>query len=240
VSSIAANQPSVAGKIKASVLIFIGLAGGACGITLLYLGMRSVMDIGGACASGGPFVPVQPCPEGVPVLMIGGIWGGIIFLGVYVWQAFKYHIPNFLGFAWPALFLSLGWNFLDFGLDPPGGGGLEWGWLTCAIVFGLMGGLPLWFVVKPVFRRFFNPSPEPEPVRPIAPSELRARLAGAMKAKVARDGAATATPSTATPASPQAESMVAALERLQYLHRSGSLTDDEFAAAKARIIAGHE
>ena len=239
-STTAVAQPSVAGKIKAAILIFIGLAGATAGITLLYLGMRSVMDIGGACASGGPFVPVQPCPEGVPVLMIGGIWGGIVFLGIYVWQAFKNHVPSFLAFAWPALFLSLGWNFLDFGLDPPGGGGLEWGWLTCAIVFGLMGGLPLVFAAKPVLRKFFNPSPEPEPVRPIAAGELRARLAGAMKAKVARERGATAAPSAGAPAPPETESMVAALERLQYLHRSGSLTDDEFAAAKARVIAGLE
>ena len=49
--------------------------------------------------------------------------------------------------AWPALFLSLGWNFLEFGLKPPGAepGELAWGWLICAVVFGLMGGVPLVF-----------------------------------------------------------------------------------------------
>jgi hypothetical protein len=206
--------------------------------------MRAVMDIGGACASGGPYVPVRPCPDGVPVLMIGGIWGGIIFLGVYAWQAFKNHIPNFLGFAWPALFLSLGWNFLDFGLDPPGQGGLEWGWLTCAIVFGLMGGLPLVFALKPIMKRFFNPSPEPEPIRPLPAGVLQSRLARAMKAKVARDSEGgsgrVATSGAAPERANKNESMVAALERLQYLHKSGSLTDDEFAAAKARVIAGLE
>jgi hypothetical protein len=231
-------------RVRTSLWIFVGLAGGACGIALLYLGMRAVMDIGGACAEGGPFVPVQPCPDGVPVLMIGGIWGGIIFLGIYAWQAFKNHIPNFLGFAWPALFLSLGWNFLDFGLDPPGQGGLEWGWLVCAIVFALMGGLPLVFALKPITRKFFNPTPEPEPspTNPLAAGLALTRLAGAMKAKVSRDSA---TGSVGAPTSDMAsggpnESMVAALERLQYLHKSGSLTDDEFAAAKARVIAGLE
>jgi hypothetical protein len=199
-----------------------------------------VMDIGGACASGGPFVPVRPCPSGVPLLMFAGIWGGIIFLGIYVWQAFKNRIPSFIAFAWPALFLSLGWNFLDFGLDPPGGGGPEWGWLVCAIVFALMGGLPLLAVVKPVSKSFINPAPEAEPIRPLAVAPMRAALAGVLKAKAGRDAAASPAGASgaATEAPAQAESMVAALERLQYLHRSGSLTDDEFAAAKARIIAG--
>lgn len=237
-ASVPASFPTGA-RIRASIFIFVGLTGGACGITLLYLGMRSIMEIGGACASGGPFVPVQPCPKGVPLLMFAGIWGGIIFLGIYVWQAFKNHVPSLLALAWPALFLSLGWNFLEFGLDPPGGGGLEWGWLVCAIVFGLMGGLPLLFAAKPVARSFFDPQPEPERVKPLPIGVMRARLAGAMNAKVARDsaGSVAGPPSSPGPREPTgAEGMVAALERVQYLHRSGSLTDEEFAAAKARII----
>lgn len=35
-----------------------GLA--AC-VIVMFLSMRAVMDIGGACASGGPYVPAQPC-----------------------------------------------------------------------------------------------------------------------------------------------------------------------------------
>lgn len=116
-------------------------------MTLLYLGMRSVMAIGGACAEGGPFVPVRPCPEGAPGALIGGLWIGIIFAGIYAWQAFSNHIPNFIGFLWPALFLSLGWNFFDFGINAPGDQGLVWGWLICGIVFALMGGLPLLIVI---------------------------------------------------------------------------------------------
>lgn len=74
---------------------------------------------------------------------------------IYAWKVSKYQIPSFLAFAWPALFLSLGWNFLEFGLNPPGPeSGLVWGWLICAIVFGLMGGLPLLATIKPVFKRF--------------------------------------------------------------------------------------
>lgn len=234
-------------RVRASVLMFVGLAGGTCGIALLYLGMRAVMDIGGSCASGGPYVPARPCPGGVTALIFGGVWGGIIFLGVYVWQAFKHKIPSFIALAWPALFLSLGWNFLDYGISPPGGGGLVWGWLVCAIVFGLMGALPLWFVAGPVARSFFRPPPRVEQAGPPTVLELQ-RLATAMKAKVARDAgggtavqarASSVAPTVQTAAKPDAmDDMVSELERLQYLHKSGSLTDDEFASAKARVIRG--
>ena len=51
--------------------------------------------------------------------------------------------------AWPGLFLSLGWNFLEFSFAPPGGG-FAWGWLVCGVVFVLMGGLPLLLAFKSV------------------------------------------------------------------------------------------
>ena len=50
--------------------------------------------------------------------------------------------------AWPGLFLSLGWNFLEFAFLPQGG--LAWGWLICGVVFVLMGGLPLLLAFKVV------------------------------------------------------------------------------------------
>lgn len=130
------------------------LAGLAVGMTCLYLGMRAVMQIGGACADGGPFVPRQPCPQGVPAMMIGGIWGGIACIAVYLWQAMKHGVPHLVFFAWPALFISLGWNFLEFGIDPPGDFGLVWGWLICAVLFFIMGTAPLFFVLRPAARRF--------------------------------------------------------------------------------------
>ncbi|HEY7873934.1 MAG TPA: hypothetical protein VIG64_02310 [Actinomycetota bacterium] len=254
----AARGPTLVENARATFWVFVSLAAGTAGLTLLYLGMRSVMAIGGACADGGPFVPAVRCPEGVPMMILGGVWGGIIFLGIYAWQTIKHHIPSFLAWSWSALFLSLGWNFLEFGLDPPFGEGLAWGWLVCAILFGLMGGIPLVFAVKPVLRGFFDPKPEPERVKPLRPGELKARIAQAAprsKAKKKKAASATAlktawqtlremgtTPTTtASSASPpdsgtEADGMVAALERLQYLHKTGSLTDAEFAAAKARII----
>ena len=131
---------------------FLGLAMLACGLTLLYLGMREVMEIGGACAEGGPYQTRQECPDGAPEALFGGAWGGLIGAGIFALsaRALGGSYTRLLLWAWPALFLSLGWNFLEYGLDPPGGTeGAVAGWLVCAVLFGLMGGIPLLFLIRP-------------------------------------------------------------------------------------------
>jgi Short C-terminal domain len=221
------------GRLRASLWIFVSLAGVSAGLTLLFLGMRAVMEIGGACASGGPFVPVRPCPEGVPLVMIGGIWGGFIFGGIYAWQTLKRRLPNVLGLLWPALFLSLGWNFLEYGLDPPGESGLAWGWLVCAIVFGLMGGLPLVVTLPATFRGFAGRQSERsragalDALRRVAPGWSAVRGAGKQPNP----------PINPPPTAPEEdEDVVSRLERLAALHQSGALDDAEFQDAKRRII----
>ena len=228
-----ASESGLFEQARATIGIFVTLAGVACGLTMLYMGMRAVMAVGGFCAEGGPFVIEQHCPKGVPGLVMGGIWGGIIFYGLYVWQTIKHKVPSFMLLGWSALFLSLGWNFLEFGVDPPGpDGGLEWGWLTCAIVFALMGGLPLIAVVKPTLKGFFGePGAQPQSGRGLMSSTLGA-TATMVRRTVAR------TPATpATRATSQTSEIVDELERLAAMHRSGVLSDVEFAAAKRRVIS---
>jgi hypothetical protein len=206
--------------IRPTIAIVLSLAGVACGLTLLYLGMRSVMDVGGFCAEGGPFVIEQHCPQGVPGVMVGSILGGLVLAFVYVGTAVWRGIPSFAGLLWPALFLSLGWNFLEYAFDPPGaGGGVWWGWLICGIVFMLMGGLPL-LVMLPVTVRGFTR----EEKRP------RGWPVGMPLAQMQRV-AARVQPSTAATAG-----MVDELERLANLHKRGALSDDEYAAAKRRLL----
>src|SRR6266540_2192197 len=130
--------------VRPTVVIALSLAGVVCALTLVFLAMRSVMGVGGFCAEGGPYVIRQQCPQGIPALLIGGIWGGVILAFVYGWYALKKSVPNFTGLLWPALFLSLGWNFLEFAFDAPGvDTGIVRGWLVCGVVFMVMGGLPL-------------------------------------------------------------------------------------------------
>jgi hypothetical protein len=72
----ASEGPSLFRRIRGVVGVSIGLAGVSASLTILWLSMRSVMDIGGSCASGGPFVPRVACPSGVSLLLVGSIWCG--------------------------------------------------------------------------------------------------------------------------------------------------------------------
>jgi hypothetical protein len=136
------QDPLVSDVVKAAV----GIGGLALCITLAFLGMRAVMDVGGACADGGPYVSAQSCPDGSTPALLLGIFGLFLFGGVAavygsrlggIWAAAPL-------FAWSGLFLSLGWNFLEYGLfNPPGDETVIWGWLICGVLFVAMGLAPL-------------------------------------------------------------------------------------------------
>ena len=217
--------------IRAYVGAFLSLAGLACGLTWLYLGMRSVMEIGGACADGGPYVSAQPCPEGAPLAMLGGIFGGLACLGLFLWFASRLggSYGTLAMWAWPALFLSLGWNFLEFGLDPPGeDAGLVWGWLFCAVLFFLMGGLPLLGLATPKALRSMLWPPDPDPfaaARPAAvgvPLGASLGLGGSSRAGASADDA----------------DVVARLERLAALRDRGALDATGYERAKKAVLDG--
>ena len=218
--------------MSAIVRCLVGAAGLAFSLTILWLSMRAVMGIGGSCASGGPYVPAVECPDAVVLLTPASIFTGIASAGLLVWGGAQ--LPGawagLVGLAWPALFLSLGWNFLEFGLRPPGGqpGEIVWSWLFCAIVFFLMGGGPLvlaiWGAREAIGshrsyaggRVLVGPRSGFEALR-----ELRTSL------------------DTATASDDDRADVTARMERLARLHRAGDLTDAEFQAAKrATLDAG--
>jgi hypothetical protein len=69
-----------------SVLGFlVGLAGIAGSITVVFLGMRSVLDVGGQCASGGPYVIATPCPDGTWLLPLANFAGLSFTSGGPLW-----------------------------------------------------------------------------------------------------------------------------------------------------------
>jgi hypothetical protein len=116
-------------------------------ITCLYHGMRGVMRLGGMVASGGPYAIAHPAPSWVWVMPFSIMIGmACFFLNLFSGNEDE---VNLMPLAWPGLFLSLGWNFLEFTFNPPGGG-LAWGWLICGVAFVLMGGLPLLLAFKMV------------------------------------------------------------------------------------------
>lgn len=115
-------------------------------LTVLFLSMRAVLNIGGFCAEGGPYEIAVHCPKGIPVLASVSPLLMIASIFVYISAAESYVTGVFL--FWSGIFLSLGWNFLEFALYPPQGEGIVYGWLVCGIMFGLMGIGPFIYVVK--------------------------------------------------------------------------------------------
>ena len=242
-----------------------GIALGTMSVTLLFLGMRAVMDVGGACADGGPYVSAQPCPNGVPLAMIGGMFGLFGAAGLIVWFGSQIGkaAASIVALGWPALFLALGLNFMDYAFKPPDGEPTPvWGWLIPGVLFWLIGGAPLavgllaWREARAgrpgnrLSRQlatsvpsrplvFGTPSKPSSPTRPREADrvEFAPGSWGAPRVSSAAVGART----TAGPTDPSAPSdLVDELTRLAELHEAGDLTDEEFATAKRdRFEAEH-
>jgi hypothetical protein len=110
-------------------------------ITVLFLAMRGLMDLGGFVAIGGPYEIAHRAPSWHWVLPASIVLGMMLgFANAALAAAaggFNLALP-----AWSALFLALGWNFAEYGVHPPGGG-LVWAWIVCAVLFFAMGLAPL-------------------------------------------------------------------------------------------------
>jgi hypothetical protein len=230
----------------------VGVGGVAFSLTLLSRGMRSVQAIGGFCASGGPYQIAHHCPKGIGGLLPLAIFGGLAFLLLFVICAGDAGRSLIL-LAWSALFLSLGWNFLDYGLGLTTGNGTNGGFLVCGVLFIAMGGVPLVWML-PQLWRVITGKPDPD-VGPGASGHVP--LVGATSVQftpppgssppawgfgtgVRMTPPATTTTTTSTSTSPSpstSKDMAGELERLASLHRRGELSDAEYEAAKAQAIA---
>lgn len=125
---------------RSRFLFHFTLFGVAFAVAMLYQGMRPIMRLGGMVASGGPYAIVHPAPSWVWIMPVSVLFGlACLFVHLFSGDPGK---VSLMPLAWPGLFLSLGWNFLEFAFAPPGGG-LAWGWLVCGVLFVLMGGVPL-------------------------------------------------------------------------------------------------
>lgn len=211
------------------VLYLVGIVIGTASITLLFLGMRAVMDVGGACADGGPYVSAQPCPEGVGLAMFGGMLGLFGAAGLMLWFGARLGArwAGLVFLGWPALFLSLGWNFLEYGLGAPGGP--EWGFLVPGVMFVVMGGGPLLFVLGAVRGGMSSRLTGAARL-----NRLSARSTGSPWAAATVGLRSEPTGPTIDDAAPP--DLVGQLERLSALHEEGALDDAEFAAAKRRLL----
>jgi hypothetical protein len=226
------RQPREA-RLRDVGLVLLGVFGLSASITLIWLGMRAVMDIGGTCAEGGPFVPVQPCPAGAPAALTLGMLGifGFGALGLYAGAAIGGGWAALPLLGWPALFGSLGWNFLEYGFTFEEGG-VVWGWVIPGVAFIAMAVVPLWVVWSarssdvPVNARFGLPAAreaasEPSPSLGWDPSH--------------RPESPAVTREEDLPGSSAADA-VDRLERLAELRRRGDLTTDEYERFKQALL----
>lgn len=117
----------------------LSAAGVGAAITAVYLGMRDLMRQGGFCASGGPYEISSECTSGQVGLLFGGIVALLVFAALHsaltAWvDGPRVGIFAICGF----LFAALGWNFLEFGVDPPQEDGTVWGWVIPGVLFWIM------------------------------------------------------------------------------------------------------
>jgi hypothetical protein len=146
----------------------------------------------------------------------------------------------FLG--WPALFISFGFNFFQYGIDPPGDfAGPEWGWIVPGVVFWVMGGVPLLLGIVGWQAATSGRASSPDSTMAKLRSSITLPLNRIEFAPNSFGGPRQTergpSPQQAKPADDVDEELVSQLERLGALHASGALSDEEFAAAKARILA---
>lgn len=206
-------------------LYLLGIAGLAACLTLVFLSMRAVMDVGGFCAEGGPYEIQTHCPEGTALLLPLSIFGGLGSAALAGWKGARIGGPfaGLVALAWPALFISLGWNFLEYGLWPPGDeGGIVWGWLIPGIIFEVMGIVPLLGLLPS--RRTFDGTGRAD--SPAALTSTRKRLLNDLVSHAHDRGWGAQ------------EDLVSKLERLATLRERGAINADEFESAKRAVIAG--
>ena len=209
----------------------VGVAGLAACLTLLFLGMRAVMDVGGFCAEGGPYEIQTHCPEGVALLLPLAIFAGLGSAAVVGWNGALIGGPygGLVALAWPALFISLGWNFLEYAIWPPAlDTGIVWGWLIPGVLFVIMGAAPL-LGLLPSRRMGSGPGSGFGSGSADSPAVLlasRKRLLNDLVTTAHERGWGVQ------------EDVVSKLERLAALRNSGVLTEAEFEQAKRTVLDG--
>ena len=191
-----------------------GIVALAASIAASATGLYGLLLIG-TCASGGPYEIAQPCPDGTGLrvlLLVGGIFAGLASLVVFALRGGD-RAPSSVGVAtWVLGFGSLAAAFLYAGFGPEAGDEDGWGLFS-----GLMGGFFVLMAVPPLFF-----------VR-------RASSRAGTGASIAGLGALT--PAAAAPR-PSGGSLADDLRQLGELRAKGVLTDEEFARAKDRLLAG--
>jgi hypothetical protein len=181
----------------------------------------------GTCASGGPYVSARPCPKGTGgqiLALIGGIFGGLIAVGI--WAAAR---PS--GRTGPGLGIVM-W-ILGFALS----GGVA---ILAAVgpahagrADSKLGGIIVGAIFIPMGLAGLFAIGWSRGDRTSSVIGLNLGGAGGVPLMIPPRSAA---PRPAPPSAPTGGDVLARLERLAQLHKDGVLTDAELAAQKRKLL----
>lgn len=210
------SRARLAGRLAGT---YIGLTVLVCGLTLLFLGLDAALTGAHGCAAGrrgscevAAFVPV-------------GILTAAGGLGCYLFANRLFAGPRIAGLVWPAAFLIIGFGFARTAVAEQ-----DWGWAVPAGLFALIGLAPVAFWRGRTYRHMLWGPDEAEPRLPSWSRSYQERWLTPVRLPGTRVGGREAVPLR--------HDLVGELERLSALHRAGHLDDEEFAAAKARLLNG--
>lgn len=201
------------------VVAALGLVLVVVGLTWLNLVGAAVMAQGGSCGSGGPYEIASPCPQGA-WMAPAGIFLGLAGLALYALRR-PPGSPQLLLWAWPALFGSLGVQFLRAAAAEP----QAYGFWLCGVVFLAMAIGPLALVAlddrRALVTSLLGDGRAPGPDRPSATRTSATPAPGIEVTFVPPE---------------EADDLAHQLERLASLHRSGDLSDAEYTDAKHQVL----
>ena len=158
------NQLTAGSFYMRSIGLIIGIAGFTFRLTCIYLAMRGIMRLSGFVATGGPYVIAHHAPNWFWLFPVSFV-GGVIFMVFNQVNPRRIGGLNLMIWLFPAVFTSLGYNFFEFVINPPGPPrGIVWGWLICGILFALMGLIPLIMIIRNIFVILGQGSQPPLPI----------------------------------------------------------------------------
>jgi hypothetical protein len=131
---------------RRSALTVVGVLLLSLFITWLLAAMRAQMEVGGSCASGGPYVVVAPCPEHSTALVLVGMFGGVFVALAGTIAAVSAGAPNLLVPYWTFTIGGMAVSFVVDGFTEEGG--WVWSWILVGIL-NLFLALPGLYLMTP-------------------------------------------------------------------------------------------
>lgn len=109
-----------------------------CGMVIM--AALAVINVGGYCAEGGPYVIAQHCPKGSAVVLSVGF--PLMFLiGFLYMMAKPLSWPSTIGWLWPVLFVGMAIAFFIGASNAPGG--IGWAAIVTGIIMLVIGLVPV-------------------------------------------------------------------------------------------------